>query len=181
MALDMAGHRRLSGPSREPDLDHSPPTKQSVPGNPPTFPRTTHLSGPKASTQKVRDQYIGTAEDLAAVSTDHQVRPTMDIIVRWAPHHRKGRRDEEFCSNIGYKTTASYLAGAVRSSTMSEPSEVSASVYAVAALVLQKEDKERRLIMSKKRAPVRARRGKRAEACRGGRAYGHRDRGGQGG
>ena len=87
---------------------------------------------------------------------------------------------DEVLLDIGYKTE-----GVIPSRELSikhdvDPSEIVSVGDEVEALVLQKEDKEGRLILSKKRA-VRARLGHDREGQGGGRhRHRHRHRGGQG-
>jgi len=110
---------------------------------------TTTVPAPKAATQQVAINDIGTAEDfLAAVDKTIKYFNDGDIVEGTIV---KVDRDEVLL-DIGYKTE-----GVIPSRELSikhdvDPSEVVSVGDEVEALVLQKEDKEGRLILSKKRA-----------------------------
>jgi small subunit ribosomal protein S1 len=110
---------------------------------------TTTVPAAKASTEQVAINDIGTAEDfLAAVDKTIKYFNDGDIVEGTIV---KVDRDEVLL-DIGYKTE-----GVIPSRELSikhdvDPSEVVSVGDAVEALVLQKEDKEGRLILSKKRA-----------------------------
>jgi small subunit ribosomal protein S1 len=110
---------------------------------------TTTVPATKAPTQQVAINDIGTAEDfLAAVDKTIKYFNDGDIVEGTIV---KVDRDEVLL-DIGYKTE-----GVIPSRELSikhdvDPSEVVSVGDEVEALVLQKEDKEGRLILSKKRA-----------------------------
>jgi small subunit ribosomal protein S1 len=110
---------------------------------------TTTVPAGKAATQQVAINDIGTAEDfLAAVDKTIKYFNDGDIVEGTIV---KVDRDEVLL-DIGYKTE-----GVIPSRELSikhdvDPSEVVSVGDEVEALVLQKEDKEGRLILSKKRA-----------------------------
>jgi small subunit ribosomal protein S1 len=110
---------------------------------------TTTVPAAKAATQQVAINDIGTAEDfLAAVDKTIKYFNDGDIVEGTIV---KVDRDEVLL-DIGYKTE-----GVIPSRELSikhdvDPSEVVSVGDEVEALVLQKEDKEGRLILSKKRA-----------------------------